>query len=194
VTTFLTTSLSAKGEVELLAKQDDSDNSKEKVQFLESIAPNKEKKEEPANTNNTTGPRPHAGTTIVPSSSHQQDLLRAQTGLSVILKSGQTRATTTSEGVGKGPKGSSENKKENENEAGGGEEAVVATQEEVRLPKAVGLYEFEPQSEKELALKVDDVIVVHDMTGDSWWFGTVDGTTFGYFPNNYVRLLPEAEW
>lgn len=215
VKTFLTTSLSAKGEEELVGKQDESDQ--EKAQFIESIAP-KEKKEESAGV---------AGLGQV---------TRAQTSLSIILKAspisgpgglsprGGVEAKSPRGGAtAKSPRGAtggvsprpgltkSESEattpaaaanSERESESGSESTATATTPmttTEVavvaeRLAKAVALYEFVPQSPKELALKADDVIVVHDREGDAWWFGTVDGTTFGYFPNNYVRLLPEAEW
>lgn len=216
VKTFLTTSLSAKGEEELVGKQDESDQ--EKAQFIESIAP-KEKKEESAGV---------AGLGQV---------TRAQTSLSIILKAspisgpgglsprgGGVEAKSPRAGAtAKSPRGAtggvsprpgltkSESEattpaaaanSERESESGSESTATATTPmttTEVavvaeRLAKAVALYEFVPQSPKELALKADDVIVVHDREGDAWWFGTVDGTTFGYFPNNYVRLLPEAEW
>jgi hypothetical protein len=211
VKTFLTTSLSAKGEEELVGKQDESDQ--EKAQFIESIAP-KEKKEESAGV---------AGLGQV---------TRAQTSLSIILKaspiSGPGGLSPRGGGVeAKSPRGGATAKSprgatggvsprpgltkseseattpaaaansERESESGSESTATATTEVAVvaeRLAKAVALYEFVPQSPKELALKADDVIVVHDREGDAWWFGTVDGTTFGYFPNNYVRLLPEAEW
>jgi hypothetical protein len=217
VKTFLTTSLSAKGEEELVGKQDESDH--EKAQFLESIAP-KEKKEESAAVASA------AAAGIPP------EAMRAQMGLSMILKASpigsvihhpsglsprgdgaaaksprnatptpSPRDTTTASATSSS-RPSSTASSSSPTTTSTSSTITTTTEEEAeadvpsaeRLAKAVALYEFEPQSPKELALRVDDVITVHDREGDVWWFGTVDGVAFGYFPNNYVRLLPDAEW
>lgn len=60
--------------------------------------------------------------------------------------------------------------------------------------KAQALYNFVGQSEKELTITAGQIVIVHDRTADSWWYGTINGTVFGYFPNNYISLLPESEW
>ncbi|KAJ9068757.1 BAR adaptor protein Hob1 [Entomophthora muscae] len=58
------------------------------------------------------------------------------------------------------------------------------------LLKARALYDYEPQAEGDLALKVDDVIDIIKKTNstDDWWTGRLRGK-IGVFPANYVVIL-----
>jgi len=52
---------------------------------------------------------------------------------------------------------------------------------------AVALFNFPPENERELALKVGDVITVLEEVNE-WWFGTLSDGRKGYFPAHYVEL------
>eukprot|EP01137_Pigoraptor_chileana_P003156 Opistho-2@42951 len=54
------------------------------------------------------------------------------------------------------------------------------------------LYDFEPRRTDELAFQQGDVIEVVAKESDNWWLGLVSDRR-GYFPVNYVELLPLAE-
>ncbi len=66
----------------------------------------------------------------------------------------------------------------------------AAESETTVVRQAVALYDFVSESDKELDMLVNDIVYVHEMKdNESWWFGTVNGRDFGFFPKNYVRLL-----
>ncbi|NXO01745.1 CD2AP protein, partial [Rhinopomastus cyanomelas] len=50
------------------------------------------------------------------------------------------------------------------------------------------LFEYNPQNEDELELKLGDVIDIIEEVEDGWWSGTLNGTT-GMFPSNFVKEL-----
>jgi len=52
------------------------------------------------------------------------------------------------------------------------------------LAKAV--FDFPPENERELALKVGDVVEVLRID-DEWWFGVTQDNKEGYFPGSYVE-------
>ncbi|NXI42459.1 CD2AP protein, partial [Galbula dea] len=50
------------------------------------------------------------------------------------------------------------------------------------------LFEYSPQNEDELELKVGDVIDINEEVEDGWWSGTLNGKA-GLFPSNFVKEL-----
>ncbi|KFQ81699.1 CD2-associated protein, partial [Phoenicopterus ruber ruber] len=50
------------------------------------------------------------------------------------------------------------------------------------------LFEYIPQNEDELELKLGDVIDIHEEVEEGWWNGTLNGKT-GLFPSNFVKEL-----
>lgn len=54
------------------------------------------------------------------------------------------------------------------------------------------LFEYVPQNEDELALKVGDIIEVSDEVEDGWWSGMVNGKS-GLFPSNFVKEMDGSE-
>lgn len=63
--------------------------------------------------------------------------------------------------------------------------------------KAVGkakvLFEYTPENDDELALKVGDIVTVLNKEvyeTDGWWEGELNGKV-GLFPDNFVELLPD---
>ena len=47
------------------------------------------------------------------------------------------------------------------------------------------LFDYNPTTEEELAIKEGDIVDVHDMQPDGWWYGELNGKR-GYFPSNFV--------
>ncbi|XP_072188916.1 CD2-associated protein [Excalfactoria chinensis] len=54
------------------------------------------------------------------------------------------------------------------------------------------LFEYVPQNEDELELKVGDVIDVSEEVEEGWWSGTLNGR-LGLFPSNFVKELELAD-
>ena len=53
---------------------------------------------------------------------------------------------------------------------------------------------YNAQQSDELSFKVgDDIDVYSKGDGDGWWEGSIvgDDTSFGLFPNNFVRKIPK---
>ncbi|XP_015667781.1 CD2-associated protein [Protobothrops mucrosquamatus] len=50
------------------------------------------------------------------------------------------------------------------------------------------LFEYTPQNEDELELKVGDIIDMNEEVEEGWWSGTLNGKT-GLFPSNFVKEL-----
>ncbi|XP_071598209.1 CD2-associated protein isoform X2 [Heliangelus exortis] len=50
------------------------------------------------------------------------------------------------------------------------------------------LFEYAPQNEDELELKLGDVIDINEEVEEGWWSGTLNGKT-GLFPSNFVKEL-----
>ena len=61
---------------------------------------------------------------------------------------------------------------------------------EVQREKAVALWDFVSTNHSELGMLVNDVVTIYEKSSAEWWFGTVNGREFGFFPPTYVRLLP----
>ena len=61
---------------------------------------------------------------------------------------------------------------------------------EVQREKAVALWDFVSTNHSELGMLVNDVVTIYEKSSAEWWFGTVNGREFGFFPPAYVRLLP----
>lgn len=53
---------------------------------------------------------------------------------------------------------------------------------------AQAMFDFPPESEHELELKVGDKIEVLQQEGE-WWFGVLGDGRRGYFPYNYVEKI-----
>ncbi|NWS14172.1 CD2AP protein, partial [Pachyramphus minor] len=54
------------------------------------------------------------------------------------------------------------------------------------------LFEYIPQNEDELELKVGDVIDINDEVEEGWWSGTLNGRA-GLFPSNFVKELESTD-
>ncbi|NXF03686.1 CD2AP protein, partial [Smithornis capensis] len=54
------------------------------------------------------------------------------------------------------------------------------------------LFEYIPQNEDELELKLGDVIDITDEVEEGWWSGTLNGRT-GLFPSNFVKELESTD-
>ncbi|XP_021245963.1 CD2-associated protein isoform X3 [Numida meleagris] len=54
------------------------------------------------------------------------------------------------------------------------------------------LFEYVPQNEDELELKVGDVIDISEEVEEGWWSGTLNGKS-GLFPSNFVKELEPAD-
>ncbi|KAH0621795.1 hypothetical protein JD844_023429 [Phrynosoma platyrhinos] len=50
------------------------------------------------------------------------------------------------------------------------------------------LFEYIPQNEDELELKLGDIIDIHEEVEEGWWNGTLNGKS-GLFPSNFVKEL-----
>ncbi|XP_012682795.1 CD2-associated protein [Clupea harengus] len=59
-----------------------------------------------------------------------------------------------------------------------------------RLCKA--LFEYVPQNEDELELKMGDIIEVTEEVEEGWWSGLLNGK-FGLFPSNFVKEMEESD-
>jgi len=53
------------------------------------------------------------------------------------------------------------------------------------------LFDFPPENERELDLKIGDVIEVLRID-DEWWFGVTQDNREGYFPGSYVEKI--GQW
>eukprot|EP01126_Amoeba_proteus_P047179 TRINITY_DN5373_c0_g1_i2.p1 TRINITY_DN5373_c0_g1~~TRINITY_DN5373_c0_g1_i2.p1 ORF type:complete len:137 (-),score=29.11 TRINITY_DN5373_c0_g1_i2:2-412(-) len=69
--------------------------------------------------------------------------------------------------------------------------APRVTQHQVVARYANALFDFPPESEHELELKVGDKIEVLQQEGE-WWFGSLPDGRKGYFPYNYVEKI--GDW
>ena len=60
------------------------------------------------------------------------------------------------------------------------------------VPKetAVARYAFTAQKEKDLTFNVGDMITIEKKRQNGWWIGTLSNGKRGYFPNNYVEVMP----
>ncbi|XP_066493907.1 CD2-associated protein isoform X2 [Tiliqua scincoides] len=54
------------------------------------------------------------------------------------------------------------------------------------------LFEYTPQNEDELELKLGDVIDINEEVEEGWWSGTLNGKS-GLFPSNFVKELEVAD-
>ncbi|MBN3314375.1 CD2AP protein, partial [Atractosteus spatula] len=54
------------------------------------------------------------------------------------------------------------------------------------------LFEYFPQNEDELELKMGDVIDINEEVEEGWWSGTMNGKS-GLFPSNFVKEIEPAE-
>jgi hypothetical protein len=55
---------------------------------------------------------------------------------------------------------------------------------------AVARYAFTAQKEKDLTFNVGDMITIEKKRQNGWWIGTLSNGKRGYFPNNYVEVMP----
>ena len=62
------------------------------------------------------------------------------------------------------------------------------------LPKALVLFEFKGQTERELSIKKGEIIEIMKATEpDGWWFGKTLSGERGHFPAKYVQMMEENE-
>uniref|UniRef100_A0A672NJJ0 Osteoclast-stimulating factor 1 n=1 Tax=Sinocyclocheilus grahami TaxID=75366 RepID=A0A672NJJ0_SINGR len=54
------------------------------------------------------------------------------------------------------------------------------------------LFEYVPQNEDELELKVGDIIYITEEVEEGWWSGSVNGKS-GLFPSNFVKEMESTE-
>ncbi|KAL2082813.1 hypothetical protein ACEWY4_022631 [Coilia grayii] len=54
------------------------------------------------------------------------------------------------------------------------------------------LFEYVPQNEDELELKIGDVIEITEEVEEGWWSGVLNGK-FGLFPSNFVKEIEEKD-
>ncbi|XP_066561449.1 CD2-associated protein isoform X2 [Amia ocellicauda] len=54
------------------------------------------------------------------------------------------------------------------------------------------LFEYVPQNEDELELKVGDIIDINEEVEEGWWSGTMNGKS-GLFPSNFVKEIEVTE-
>lgn len=50
------------------------------------------------------------------------------------------------------------------------------------------LYDFDPENEGELSLKMGDIVTLVSQIDDNWYEGTIHGQT-GYFPVTFVEVM-----
>jgi hypothetical protein len=70
----------------------------------------------------------------------------------------------------------------------GGGAAATGTGPKPAARYAQAMFDFPPESEHELELKVGDKIEVLQQEGE-WWFGVLGDGRRGYFPYNYVEKI-----
>ncbi|XP_051954277.1 CD2-associated protein-like isoform X1 [Xyrauchen texanus] len=54
------------------------------------------------------------------------------------------------------------------------------------------LFEYVPQNEDELELKIGDIIDIIEEVEEGWWSGTMNGKS-GLFPSNFVKAIEDTE-
>ncbi|KAM9444416.1 CD2-associated protein [Clarias gariepinus] len=62
----------------------------------------------------------------------------------------------------------------------------------VKKRQCKALFEYLPQNEDELGLKVGDIIDITEEVEEGWWSGTINGKT-GLFPSNFVKEMETSE-
>ncbi|XP_063078791.1 CD2-associated protein isoform X2 [Engraulis encrasicolus] len=72
----------------------------------------------------------------------------------------------------------------------GSQPSVSKKKSKKRLCKA--LFEYVPQNEDELELKMGDVIEITEEVEEGWWSGVLHGK-FGLFPSNFVKEMEEKD-
>ncbi|KAL6058080.1 Rho guanine nucleotide exchange factor (GEF) 17 [Balamuthia mandrillaris] len=55
--------------------------------------------------------------------------------------------------------------------------------------RAVALWDFVSENERELDMLAGDTVYIQERVDETWWFGTINGRNYGYFPSNYVKYL-----
>lgn len=73
-------------------------------------------------------------------------------------------------------------------------DAIFSEEEpsEVAPVMAITIHDYVAQSDKELSIKKDDIIRVHQQGSKGWWYGELNGK-FGLFPGSYVQLKPQTQ-
>ncbi|XP_062386356.1 caspase recruitment domain-containing protein 8-like [Sardina pilchardus] len=66
------------------------------------------------------------------------------------------------------------------------------TEAELKKRQCKALFDFAPQYEDELELKVGDVIEIIEDVEEGWWSGVLNGK-FGLFPSNCVKEMEESD-
>ena len=52
------------------------------------------------------------------------------------------------------------------------------------------LYEYKAENDDELSIEPNQTVNVLRKTAEGWWLGELNGKV-GFFPFNYVELIPE---
>ncbi|KAI7799943.1 CD2-associated protein, partial [Triplophysa rosa] len=67
-----------------------------------------------------------------------------------------------------------------------------ASKKKPKKRQCKALFEYVPQNEDELELKVGDIIDITEEVEEGWWSGTMNGKS-GLFPSNFVKEVETAE-
>lgn len=67
-----------------------------------------------------------------------------------------------------------------------------ASKKKPKKRQCKALFEYVPQNEDELELKVGDIIDITEEVEEGWWNGTMNGKS-GLFPSNFVKEIETAE-
>ncbi|KAF7690062.1 CD2-associated protein isoform X1 [Silurus meridionalis] len=67
-----------------------------------------------------------------------------------------------------------------------------ASKKKLKKRQCKVLFEYVPQNEDELELKVGDIINIVEEVEEGWWSGTMNGKT-GLFPSNFVKEIEVSE-
>ncbi|XP_041950889.1 CD2-associated protein [Alosa sapidissima] len=65
-------------------------------------------------------------------------------------------------------------------------------QQELKKRQCKALFDYLPQNEDELELKVGDVIEITEEVEEGWWSGVLNGKS-GLFPSNFVKEMEESD-
>ncbi|XP_062406540.1 CD2-associated protein isoform X2 [Sardina pilchardus] len=64
--------------------------------------------------------------------------------------------------------------------------------QELKKRQCKALFDYVPQNEDELELKVGDVVEITEEVEEGWWSGVLNGK-FGLFPSNFVKEMEESD-
>ncbi|XP_072537177.1 CD2-associated protein [Salminus brasiliensis] len=67
-----------------------------------------------------------------------------------------------------------------------------ASKKKLKKRQCKAIFEYVPQNEDELELKVGDIIEITEEVEEGWWSGTMNGKS-GLFPSNFVKEIEMSE-